>query len=107
MIIVMGHAKFSAGEIERLHKAIQTQLSTTNAEDGCELYSFAQDCTDSNRLVVSERWRDQAAIDAHFQTPHMMAFNELLGKAQVLELSIKSYDLGTGEIKQLMGTHAI
>jgi quinol monooxygenase YgiN len=103
MIIVMGHAKFAAGEIERLDAAIQAQIIATNAEDGCDYYCFARDVTNPDRMVVSERWRDQVAIDAHFQTPHMAAFNEELGKAQLLELSIKSYDLKSGEIKQLMG----
>jgi len=103
MIIVMGHAKFAGGEIERLENTLKAQIAATNAEDGCEAYSFARDVTDPDRMVVSEHWRDQAAIDAHFRTAHMTHFNAELGKSKVVELSIKSFDLATGEIKQLMG----
>ena len=103
MIVVMGHAKMGAGELDRLTDAMNTQTAATNAEDGCFGYSFARDVSDPDRLVVSERWRDQAAIDAHFASPHMAAFNKVLGSAKVLELDIKSYDLGSGDIKQLMG----
>jgi quinol monooxygenase YgiN len=103
MIIVMGHATLAAGELERLDSVLQAQIAATNAAPGCDSYSFARDVTHPDRMIVSERWHDQAAIDAHFASAHMAAFNEALGKAQVLELSVKSYNLSTGEIKQLMG----
>jgi quinol monooxygenase YgiN len=103
MIIVMGHAKLAPGEIEKLADAISTQLAATNAEDGCHHYSFARHATEPDTLIVSERWRDQAALDAHFKTPHMAVFNAVLGKSQVLALDIKAYDMDTGEVRQLMG----
>ncbi len=101
MIIVMGHAQLAAGEIERLKDAMATQLAATNAEEGCLYYSFARDVTDPDRLIVSERWRDQAAIDAHFASPHMAAFNAALASAKVLGLSIKAYENDT--VRTLIG----
>ncbi len=103
MIIVMGKATLGPGEIERVDAAIQTQLAATNAEPGCQHYSFARDVTAPDTLIISERWADQAAIDAHFASPHMAAFNAVLGTAKMLALDVKSYDLSTGEVKQLMG----
>jgi quinol monooxygenase YgiN len=102
MIIVMGHARMAPGEIDRLTDAMAKQVAATNAEDGCEHYSFARDVTDPDRLIVSERWRDQAAIDGHFKSPHMAEFNAALGSAKVLELSIKAYD--NGNVRVLMGS---
>jgi quinol monooxygenase YgiN len=103
MIIVMGHAQLGAGEIDRLSADIKTQLAATNAETGCHHYGFSRDVLDPDRMIISERWENQAAIDLHFASPHMAAFNAALGTAKVLGLDIKSYDLETGEIKQLMG----
>ena len=103
MIIVMGHAQLGSGEIDRLQAEMVTQVKATNAEPGCQHYSFSHDVTNPDRLIISERWDNQAAIDAHFQTPHMAAFNAVLGQAQVVGLDIKSYDLATGVVKQLMG----
>ena len=102
MIIVMGYAKLGAGDIDRLLPEMQVQVSATNAEDGCELYSFSRDVTDPDTLIISERWRDQAAIDAHMTSVHMKAFNVALGSATIKGLSIKAYE--NGEVRTLMGS---
>ena len=103
MIIVMGHAQLGPNEFDRLQPEMRTQVAATNAEDGCLLYSFSRDVADPDRLMINERWRDQAAIDAHFVTPHMATFNAVIGAAKVLGIDIKSYNLATGEVKQLIG----
>ena len=101
MIIVMGYAKLGAGEIDRLHDAMAAQLSATRTEDGCEHYGFARDVLDPDLLVISERWRDQAAIDSHFKSPHMAVFNAALGAAKVEGISVKAYE--NGEVRVLIG----
>ena len=101
MIIVMGHAKLAAGQIDQLHAEMATQIAATRAEEGCELYVFARDVLDPDTLIISERWRDQAAIDAHFQSPHMAAFNKVLGRATVLDISVKAYE--NDDVRVLMG----
>lgn len=101
MIIVMGHARLGAGEIDRLRDAMIRQVEATNAEDGCLHYSFSRDMRDPDTLIISERWRDQAAIDAHFGSAHMAEFNKVLATAKVLGLSVKAYE--NGEVRTLMG----
>lgn len=101
MIIVMGHAKLGAGEIDRLSEAMAAQLIATRAEDGCEHYSFSRDLLDPDLLVISERWRDQAALDGHFQSPHMAAFNTVLGTSKVESISVKAYE--NGDVRTLIG----
>ena len=101
MIIVMGHVKLGAGDIERLQNEMITQIAATNAEDGCEYYGFSRNVTDPDTLIISERWRDQASIDAHFKSPHMAVFNAALASATVLSLSVKAYE--NGETRILMG----
>ena len=92
MVIVMGHARFAPGELDRLMPEVKVQLKATRAEDGCELYVFARDVLDPDLLYISERWRDHPAIAAHFASPHMAAFNNALATAKVEELSVKAYD---------------
>jgi quinol monooxygenase YgiN len=101
MIIVMGTARLGPGELDRLGDAMRAQIEATRAEAGCVHYSFARDVLDPDLLHVAERWRDQAAIDVHFKTPHMAAFQAALGAATVLSLSVKAYD-ADGE-RTLMG----
>jgi quinol monooxygenase YgiN len=101
MIVVMGHAKMGAGEIDRLSDAMATQIAATRAEDGCLHYGFSRDVLDPDTMIISERWRDNDAIAAHFASPHMAAFNAVLGSAKVLEVSVKAYE--NGEVRTLIG----
>jgi quinol monooxygenase YgiN len=101
MIIVMGHAKLGAGEIDRLKEDMAIQVAATQAEDGCDLYCFARDVSNPDTLIISERWRDQAALDAHFASPHMATFNAVIGAAKLLDISVKAYE--NGEVRTLIG----
>jgi quinol monooxygenase YgiN len=101
MIIVMGHAKLGAGEIDRLKDAMAKQIEATNAEPGCLHYGYSRDVLDPDTLIISERWTDQAAIDGHFKSAHMAEFNAVLATAKVLGLSVKAYE--NGEVRTLMG----
>lgn len=101
MVIVLGTARLGPGEIDRLLPEMRTQIEATRAEDGCEHYAFARDVIDPDLLHISERWRDNDAITAHFGTPHMATFNAAIGAAQLVSLSVKAYD-ANGE-RTLMG----
>jgi quinol monooxygenase YgiN len=92
MVIVMGRVKLGAGEIDRLRGDMETQIRATRAEDGCLLYAFSRDVIDPDVLHISERWRDPAALDAHFATPTMAAFNAVLGTAKIESLLVTAYD---------------
>jgi quinol monooxygenase YgiN len=92
MIIVQGYAQLQPGEFDRLMPELQAMVAATNAEEGCLLYNFARDVADPDILRISERWRDQAALDAHFATPHMATFNQAIAGAKVLDISVHAYD---------------
>ena len=93
-VIVMGSAKFSAGEFDRLTPAMMAQIAATRAEDGCVVYVFSRDMLDPDVLHIAEKWRDAAALAAHFAAPHMAAFNQILATAKVEHMSIIAYDAG-------------
>ncbi|MDX2211626.1 MAG: putative quinol monooxygenase [Sphingopyxis sp.] len=94
MIIVEGWARIAPGEIERMRDAIVTMVTASRAEDGCLDYSMAIDLTDPAVLRIAERWVDQAALDYHFTTPHMAAFQAALGASQAEAIAVYRYDCG-------------
>lgn len=101
MIIVTGTARLAPGEIDRLADAMAKQMAGSQAEEGCEQYDFSRSVADPDLLIVNERWRDQAALDAHFTMPHMAEFNAVLATAKVLEVNVVQYDIASS--RQLMG----
>ncbi|MED5526496.1 MAG: antibiotic biosynthesis monooxygenase [Pseudomonadota bacterium] len=64
--------------------ALKAVELTTQDEDGCLYYHLYRDSADSTRLVMLERWRDQAALDAHIAAAPFQALAKALeGKAQL------------------------
>lgn len=74
MLIVLAKAKLGDGALDAMHGAIAEMVAASNAEDGCLAYSFTTDVLDPTVLHIVEKWRDEAALAAHFATPHMAAF---------------------------------
>ena len=62
-----------------IRAALPKVIAATRAEDGCEDYSCYEDTQHAGRYVFIERWRDQAALDRHFATPHMAAWMAVAG----------------------------
>jgi quinol monooxygenase YgiN len=54
--------------------AIADMVAASNAEEGCIAYAFTQDVLQPGVLHIVEKWTDDAALAAHFATPHMAAF---------------------------------
>ena len=93
MIIVEGWVRMtSATEIDRLRGAAVEMMRATKAvEPGCLDYAYALDLAEPDLLRVIERWIDDAALTAHFATPHMAAFNQALAGAKIAAASVKAY----------------
>jgi len=74
MLIVLAKAKVGADGLEAARAAIAAMVAASNAEAGCIAYAFTQDLLDPGVLHIFEKWQDDAALAAHFATPHMAAF---------------------------------
>jgi quinol monooxygenase YgiN len=56
-----------ADEAERLLGELR---DATLREEGCLGYEVSRGNEDRNMFVLYEKWRDQAALDAHFKMDH-------------------------------------
>ena len=91
MIVVQGSLKMAVGEIDRLTEAALAMVAATHEETGCIAYTFSRDLADPDTFVIFEIWSDDDALAAHFQTPHMAAFNAAMAGTQRLSGSVKAY----------------
>lgn len=83
MLIVLAKAEVGDGAIAAARDAIAAMVKASNAEDGCLSYTFTQDILDPSTMYIVEKWKDEAALVAHFQAPHMAAFQQALGELDV------------------------
>jgi quinol monooxygenase YgiN len=74
VIIVTAHARLKPGARATAMEAARKMREASRAEPGCQEYGFWFAFDDQDELLVYERWDDQAALDAHFQTPHLGEF---------------------------------
>lgn len=74
MLIVLAKAQVGEGAMAPAMAAIAEMVAASNAEEGCIAYAFTQDLLQPGVIHIVEKWQDEAALAAHFATPHMAAF---------------------------------
>jgi quinol monooxygenase YgiN len=68
-------------------------LAASRAEDGCLVYSYAEDVLEPGLIRVFEAWRDAASIEAHFKAPHMAEWRAAWPAAGAGERNLTMYDI--------------
>ena len=85
MLLVSGHVRVPEGTLEHIRPAVRAMVEASRAEDGCIDYALSVDTLDPTLIRIVERWRDRAALAAHFQTPHMAEWNRVLAGLQLID----------------------
>ena len=65
MIVVGGSFDVEPAQREAFLAERVAMMRRSRAEHGCLEYTFAADPVEPGRVVLFERWTDQAALDAH------------------------------------------
>lgn len=78
MISVIAKMPVQEGKKQEAVDAIKALMSEVAKEEGTLFYSVNASEKDPDTLVMIERYRDRAALDAHGTTQH---FKEFMGKA--------------------------
>lgn len=78
MLIVLAKAKLGGGVTDAFRAAVADMVAASNAEEGCIAYAFTEDLLEPGVIHIVEKWQDEAALLAHFATPHMAAFQAAL-----------------------------
>jgi quinol monooxygenase YgiN len=62
------------GRGEALRERFEALAPQVRAEDGCLAYDLHRVVDDPDRIAVIERWASRAALAAHAEAPHMLAY---------------------------------
>lgn len=74
MLIVTGYLRLATADIGQFAKDIEALIDIVRARDGCVFYDIALDDPRVGRMLVVERWRDQAVLTSHLAAPETIAF---------------------------------
>jgi len=97
MILVVGTFRLAPENLARALPMAQRVVTATRAEDGCIAYSYAQDLFDPGLIHVSEKWRDRAALAAHFRSAHMQTWVTERAGLDLSGRNIRIYESDDGE----------
>ncbi len=78
MIVVNARIEATEETIAALKDAILTMEQASQAEEGCHDYTFSVELGNASALRITEKWESMAALEAHFATPHMAAFQQAM-----------------------------
>ena len=70
-LIVAGTVRLPPQYVDTFRPHMKAMMTASRVEDGCNAYGYAEDVAEPGLIHVFEVWRDQAALEAHFATPHM------------------------------------
>ncbi len=63
-----------AGKVDETKRTLRSLRDASRAEPGCLCFDVSQSVDDAATFVLYEEWRDQAALDEHYQTEHFNRF---------------------------------
>jgi len=78
LVIVAGKVKVKPEKEKEFIDFSESLIAPSRAETGAISYSFYKDETQDNVFIFYEEWKNQAALDYHFQTSY---FKEFVKKA--------------------------
>lgn len=78
-ITVVAHLALKTPVDETVRQALEDVVAATRAEDGCLEYSAHVRQEDPRRVLFYERWRDRAALEAHWASAHLAAYRDIVG----------------------------
>lgn len=94
-LVIAGTVRVPPDNLEPLKPHMRAMLAASRAEDGCLVYSYAEDVAEPGLIRVFEAWRDQAAIDAHVQAPHMTAWRAAWPQFGVSDRRLSLYEVAS------------
>lgn len=90
MLIVAGHFEVDPADQDAFVAGRVDAMVRTRAEAGCLEYVMSADPVDTSRVMLFERWADQAAFDAHMAG---LATAPKSGGPAPKGFSVKIYDI--------------
>jgi quinol monooxygenase YgiN len=92
-VLIAGTVRVPPENLARFKPHMEAMLAASRAEDGCLVYSYAVDVADPGLVRVFEAWRDEAALQAHFATPHMAEWRAAWPQFGVSDRNLRLYEV--------------
>jgi quinol monooxygenase YgiN len=79
-VVLIAEAAALPGKRDELRQAFDILVPQTRAEEGVSAFILHEDRDKAGHFMLYEVYRDQAAVESHFATPHFAAIVKALGE---------------------------
>jgi (4S)-4-hydroxy-5-phosphonooxypentane-2,3-dione isomerase len=77
MYVIIAPIQIKTGYKEQFIEAVvEDARSSVSHEPGCLRFDVIQDANDADRIWLYEVYKDEAAFQAHLQSPHLLKFRD-------------------------------
>jgi len=97
-LVIAGTIRVPPENLEAFRPHMLAMLEASRAEDGCLVYSYAEDVAEPGLIRVFEAWRDQAALEAHFATAHLAAWRAAWPEFGVSDRRLIAYEVASQRV---------
>jgi quinol monooxygenase YgiN len=80
LLTVVARVRAKSGQEARLRQELQRLVAPTLTEAGCLGYDLHESTTEPGWFLLYETWKSEADLQAHFQTPYLKAFFQLVSE---------------------------
>lgn len=91
--VIRAQVSVKPEKIDAYLEATQSMIEQSRAEEGNISYTLYQHPSEKTQFIVFEEWKDQAAIDFHFNAEHFKAFKAASGEYCSTPTVITIYDV--------------
>jgi quinol monooxygenase YgiN len=95
MFIISGVMRFDPERREEVAEAMRTAVQASRHDDGCLSYSFCEEVDEPGAFRIFEHWSSEETFGAHCQTPHYLAFMEVVGRVGMRGADVNRYEVGS------------
>lgn len=74
MLVVIARYRARPGRGDEVAALLAPHVAATRAEPGCETFLVNRSTDDGDRFVLYERYADEAAFEAHRESPHFREY---------------------------------
>lgn len=72
MLLIVGTVRLPASNLDAARPIMRRMAEASRAEEGCIEYGYAEDVFVPGLIHVKEIWADQASLDRHFSSAHIV-----------------------------------
>lgn len=90
--IISAQVSIKPEKVDAFINLTKDLIEKSRAEEGCVSYSLYQDPQDKTKFLFFEEWKNQAAVDFHFDTEHFKKFGDVLNDCASAPAAITIYD---------------